>query len=264
MKITTQISLLALLALTACSSPTFEEPITKNQRILSLETNDVDDPNNKSYQDFEYREDGRLSKTIRRVGDPVLNSENVYVYDGDLLTETYRYSEALNSKSGYKYYKYTNGQVSEISYTSVIDGEEHYYTYNNFEWSGGKITKYDYRLVRQLGTTYLRTGEYTYSGGNVSEFNLYSTDNGEKELLTSITYEYDNKKNPLQYSYVNDFLQAAVFYSKNNLTKTTQTSLSSNTETLYEQEYTYDGKWPITATNYYNGRASYQTTYVYE
>ena len=174
------------------------------------------------------------------------NEKAEYIYNDDKKLQFVKISQGENYEV-----------VMEIAYDGKVPASittTSKYTFKNLSnFAKSVIPSYicDAMEAEEL-TAKTTTVSYTYTsaiewdGKNISQ--VVTT--GEDNYKHTVTYEYDGKLNPTTGMYAvmdNDGGEYAAIYSKNNITKRTESYVDGNRTIIEENafEYEYDGKMPV-------------------
>ncbi|TWR31563.1 hypothetical protein FPZ43_03565 [Mucilaginibacter pallidiroseus] len=217
------------------------EPVIKpeiTQRLSSTRT--INDNGHSILTSYAYNDKGQLY--LETIKDETAGSELYQQYihkDGQLHA-----SEVLNDerKLSRINYSHSNGWVSKMRY---IDYDKYQNTELNFELN----FVYENDLLAKVITINSngQTGNntvYTFANSNITETKTY---NSTGTLLSSDTYQYDDRLNPYYKQY--GYLYSSLAYSKANIVKAIHRDYVVNTVTTLNYTYTYNkSNQPITQT----------------
>lgn len=187
------------------------------------------------YIKFEYNADGTVKKLI-------VNTElNTYGYETEftVVYDAQKRISKLESDWESLEVEYTNNVMSRAKLLEY----GHMIGYTNYNYEGGNL-KTATLYFGEAGV-YVPTYEFhmNYNAqGNLNEIiNMIATDENHMERTGSVTYQYDDKVNPL---YEHRQLLALFWQpiSKNNITVENHLDASNQPEDKYQYTYTYNSK----------------------
>ena len=171
----------------------------------------VEDHGEFSFNRYLY-ENERLVKVETAYDEQAIYSSAVYAGKSELMT-------SANSKvNSYRLYKYDQqGRLQKIEHYFLMGEKFEFRSMNTFEYEGDHIVKENlHDDTERISQIHL----YTYDEyGNITNNKYYSTISyTEPELISEISYKYDNYKNPFRiYSMLNS---SALYVSVNNIIET--------------------------------------------
>ncbi|MCD0470690.1 hypothetical protein [Flavobacterium sp. JAS] len=198
------------------------------------------------------------------------NSKTIFTYDGNLITKQVKFdldSKGVETKDAEVSYTYENGKLKtrilkESFSTEYPNGEYIYKTVYTYT-SANLISYVNYSVnVNTQAESKRDEGSLTFKDGNLVKEQQISG-----SLISTRTYEYDAKNNPLKNVLGFDLLLNEISeFGKNNSTKTTSISSGNSTPTNYLTTYTYNDKdYPLRHTSFAGDGKSieYEIEYTY-
>ncbi len=247
-KINIKFILIALIGLSfsACKKENAEDDHTQNNddtttcRIKKITDSDGE------ITEFSYDSNNRLVEIASGPTDPETMH---FSYD----TDNHLFAMSVVDNTGTNattVFTYTNDVLSSAVVTEGGSVQSHiYYHYDN-----GILHDVEMSVS---GTVAVKTVFY-YTGDNLSKMEEYSLNaTGNLSFSNTITYQYDNKKNPLYELGIAEAIineGHAEFASKNNIVQRVQTNYGSGTETI---SYQYNNhNYPTEGTSNIDGTAT--------
>lgn len=196
-----------------------------------------------------------------------------YTYEGFQIVKEINYDTESGKDiiSDIRIYKYTNGKLSESTYsegfsTEFPNGEyrnRYVYTHN----ADGTVKKEYYQTNRAgVETKTSRVEVLTFANGNLVK--SIETDSESGNVFTAV-YEYDNKNNPfkniLGFNLLIDHSEGEGSVSSvNNVVKYTATFENGGTPNVYKREIIYNANdYPSKTTHYKNDGTTINVTNEY-
>lgn len=177
--------LLLSISLFACSSDGDSNDNNQNSSVVKGKLKSI--TTDGEVVNFYYGSNGFVSKVTMLDSDGI-DYSTVYNYEGLKLTSRVSYTNGV-SDSG-EIYTYSENRIIKS-----VNTEDGYVDSKEFQYDGsGKLTKEIYsQKTPNSSTMYLvSTTEFIYTSNNISKEIINVNGGG----IYTITYEYDNKKNP--------------------------------------------------------------------
>jgi len=189
---------------------------------------------------FTYSQGHELSKVVIPSSTMAGSWTYLYTYDEQDRIKSYRMLREHPTNNGNMgqqvNYSYNNGEILETSVQVQTDGqlipysiEPNLRTFYHFN-DQGQVTELFQEGVVRFGAETSQRVLYTYENGNIVKVTMI---NGENQVESVITYEYDDKVNPF-------YKGTHMPYSELNSSRNNIVSAQVNDNEPQRKEYTYN------------------------